>query len=80
MIVPPAAPVRTEPAQDFAPVFTAPLAEPQPGWRQRLRGSMGGQEWEAVVGGNWLNKAGVLVLVIGIAFDDFLLPKGSRIN
>ncbi len=28
---------------------------------------MGGQEWEAVVGGSWLNKLGVLVLVIGIA-------------
>ena len=28
---------------------------------------MQGEEWEAVVGGSWLNKLGVLVLVIGIA-------------
>ncbi len=28
---------------------------------------MKGEEWEAVVGGSWLNKLGVLVLVIGIA-------------
>lgn len=26
-----------------------------------------GQEWEAVIGGSWLNKVGVLVFVIGIA-------------
>ena len=25
------------------------------------------QEWETLIGGNWLNKLGVLVLVIGIA-------------
>lgn len=35
--------------------------------REQLRKKMGGQEWEALVGGNWLNKLGVLVLVIGIA-------------
>jgi hypothetical protein len=29
--------------------------------------SMGAQEWEALVGGNWLNKVGVLVFVIGVA-------------
>jgi uncharacterized membrane protein len=47
-------------------VFREP-APPPPTWRDQLRASMGGQEWEAVVGGNWLNKLGVLVLVIGIA-------------
>ena len=36
-------------------------------WRDQFRESMGGQEWVAVVGGSWLNKLGVLVLVIGIA-------------
>ena len=29
--------------------------------------SRSSQEWEALLGGNWLNKAGVLVLVVGIA-------------
>ena len=47
-------------------VFREP-APPAPTWRDQFRDSMGGQEWEAVVGGNWLNKLGVLVLVIGIA-------------
>ncbi len=28
---------------------------------------MSGEEWEAIVGGSWLNKLGVFVLVIGIA-------------
>ena len=55
-----------------APVFVAPElfrepAPPQRTWSDQLRDSMGGQEWEAVVGGSWLNKLGVLVLVIGIA-------------
>ncbi len=56
------------------PVSTAPEAVTQPTWREpertwldQLRESLGGQEWEAVVGGSWLNKLGVLVLVIGIA-------------
>jgi uncharacterized membrane protein len=54
------------------PVFAAPEhfrepAPPQRTWRDQLRDSMGGQEWEAVIGGSWLNKLGVLVLVIGIA-------------
>jgi uncharacterized membrane protein len=47
-------------------VFREP-APPLRTWRDQFRESMGGQEWEAVVGGNWLNKLGVLVLVIGIA-------------
>jgi len=29
--------------------------------------AFGGADWEAVIGGNWLNKLGALVLVIGIA-------------
>ena len=49
------------------PEFFREPAPPQRTWRDQLRDSMGGQEWEAVVGGNWLNKLGVLVLVIGIA-------------
>jgi len=57
------------------PVFARepePEAEPEPEppsetWKDRARESMGGPEWEAVVGGSWLNKVGVLVLVIGVA-------------
>src|SRR5208283_2846748 len=28
---------------------------------------LGGVEWEAIIGGNWLNKLGVLIFVIGLA-------------
>jgi uncharacterized membrane protein len=61
-----------EPPPASEPVLAAPElfrepARPQRTWRDQLRDSMGGQEWEAVVGGSWLNKLGVLVLVIGIA-------------
>jgi hypothetical protein len=38
-----------------------------PSLSQRLREKMSGEEWEAIVGGSWLNKLGVFVLVIGIA-------------
>src|SRR5579871_3519090 len=47
----------------FAPVVAS---EPRESLRDRLRKRAGDQEWEAIVGGNWLNKVGVLVLVIGI--------------
>lgn len=72
---PPVSPPLREPApriEVLEPVLTVPAAfresaATQRTWRDQLRESMGGQEWEAVVGGNWLNKLGVLVLVIGIA-------------
>jgi len=71
--VPPPEPTRlTAPVPRVAPdvaaseLFREPVPR-QPAWRDQLRESMGGPEWEAVVGGNWLNKLGVLVLVIGIA-------------
>jgi hypothetical protein len=34
---------------------------------RRVREELEREEWEAVVGGSWLNKLGVVVLVIGIA-------------
>jgi hypothetical protein len=61
-IVPERGPVITEEPQ--------PAPEPVaagPTWAERLRESMGGKEWEAIVGGSLLNKLGVLVLIIGIA-------------
>ena len=39
----------------------------EPGWSERLREKLRGEEWEAVVGGSLLNKLGVLVTVIGLA-------------
>ena len=66
-----------EPAISLVPVMAVPVpmpvAEPAPAavapesWRDLLRKKIGDQEWEAIVGGSWLNKLGVLVLVIGIA-------------
>src|SRR5579863_10238447 len=47
-------------------------------WSDRLRKNAGGQDWEAVVGGNWLNKVGVLVLVIGVAL--FLGYEFTRVG
>lgn len=48
----------------------APFPEPIPtaSWSDRLRANMGGKEWEAVVGGNWLNKLGVLHSIFRTAF------------
>jgi hypothetical protein len=51
---------------------TAAIPEPvfataAPSVSDRLRQRMAGEEWEALVGGSWLNKLGVFVLVIGIA-------------
>jgi hypothetical protein len=66
-VTPPPLP-QPEPEVVPATVFSTPAAQPAgPTFSQRLRDSMQGEEWEAVVGGSWLNKLGVLVLVIGIA-------------
>ena len=57
-----------EPEPAPAPIFTMQAAQPAgPTLSARVREKMQGEEWEAVVGGSWLNKLGVLVLVIGIA-------------
>jgi hypothetical protein len=48
------------------PAFSIP--EPAgPTFGQRMREKMSSEEWEAIVGGSWLNKLGVFVLVVGIA-------------
>lgn len=65
--MPPPPPI-SEPEPVSAPSFPMAAEEPVgPSLSQRVRQSMQGEEWEAVVGGSWLNKLGVLVLVIGIA-------------
>src|SRR5450755_1587498 len=52
------------PVSSFSMASESPAG---PTLSQRVRESMQGEEWEAVVGSSWLNKLGVLVLVIGIA-------------
>lgn len=58
----PARVAQPEPAPDpVEPVAAAST------WGDDLRAGLAGEEWEAVVGGSWLNKIGVGVLVIGVA-------------
>jgi hypothetical protein len=61
----PAIPTFSVPA--FAGVQAPAEAPPPIPSTDPPRKSMGAQEWEALVGGNWLNKLGVLVFVIGVA-------------
>jgi len=56
--VPPAAPARPVPP---------PPPPPEPSFSDRLRQTLGNEEWEALIGGSVLNKIGAVVLVIGIA-------------
>jgi Predicted membrane protein (DUF2339) len=61
---------QSEPEAEPIPVPSFSMATPQPAgptFSERVRESIKAEEWEAVVGGSWLNKLGVLVLVIGIA-------------
>ncbi|MCC6392105.1 MAG: hypothetical protein IT167_16005, partial [Bryobacterales bacterium] len=50
-------------AQEAAALTPAPAG---PTIEERLRGRLQGVEWEALIGGSWLNAIGVLVLVVGI--------------
>src|ERR1035441_5703837 len=55
-----------------APVVVTPLvaetAAPVPGFAEvKVEERRSSEEWEALLGGNWLNKLGVFVLVIGLA-------------
>jgi hypothetical protein len=55
--------VPAEPAAVAQPEQLATEAPARPSFRRRLAN----REWEEIVGADWLNKLGVLVLVIGIA-------------
>ena len=59
------------PAPEASTLIVTPPTAPKPSaltiWRQRIREQMAGEEWEAVIGGSWLNKIGIVVLVIGVA-------------
>src|SRR5262252_3920206 len=56
--VAPPKPSDLPPAPPVRPIVPAPSPAPPSAPRR---------DWEAVVGGNWLNKLGVFILVIGIA-------------
>jgi uncharacterized membrane protein len=58
------APIETN---ESAWTSSAPLTESARAFAGRIREQFAGEEWEAIVGGSWLNKLGVLVLVIGIS-------------
>ncbi len=64
--VPEPEPTLASVASPHVPLHVPPPI-PEESLRDRIRNRVGDQEWEAMVGGNWLNKAGVLLLVIGIA-------------
>jgi uncharacterized membrane protein len=63
--VPPAPAARPAPASPpkaivYQPIAPRPVVAAAPGPAPQ-------RDWESLVGGNWLNKVGVLILVIGIA-------------
>lgn len=51
----------------YAAIEAAPPAPAGPTIQERLRGRLRSVEWEALIGGSWLNAIGVLVLVVGIS-------------
>jgi hypothetical protein len=72
--VPQSAPVATPPSPPPAPKPARPVAPPPPppAFAPVTGPTLGerlfaGEEWEAVVGGSWLNKLGGVVLVVGLA-------------
>src|SRR5216684_1419616 len=60
-------PASAPPLEEIPVAFTLSAAPAGPSFSERVRESMKGEEWEAIIGGSWLNKLGVFVLVIGIA-------------
>jgi predicted membrane protein DUF2339 len=55
------------PEADGTLIPVEPETATSPSWFDRLRERLAGEEWEAVIGGSWLNKVGALVLVVGLA-------------
>jgi hypothetical protein len=54
-------PLKEKPAPAEVPAFVEePRAEPAPVRQQH-------EDWEVIIGGNWLNKLGVLAIVVGVA-------------
>jgi hypothetical protein len=72
---PPAPPLHaTPPPPPRVPAPPPPPPVLQPSFLERLQG----QDWEALIGGNLLNKVGALLLVIGIM--SFLAYYGTRMG
>jgi len=68
----PVRPLPAAPAEEPKPLPLQPTELPPPSEKpSRI-------EWEAVLGGNWLNKAGVVLLIIGLAL--FLSYSFSRLG
>ena len=44
-----------------------PAAGKREGLGSRLREQFGDNDWETIIGGNWMNKLGAVVLVVGLA-------------
>ncbi len=65
--IPPAIPQAAPPVTLTPPPLPVFAATPGPSFSDRIRQSLGNEEWEALVGGSILNKVGAVVLVIGIA-------------
>ena len=59
--------VEQEPEPVFVPLPPSEPVVAGPTFSERLRGWLGNEEWEALVGGSLLNKLGAMVLVVGIA-------------
>ncbi len=63
---------RESPSPKVEPPRVRPKPAPPPPsllakLRERMQEQASREEWEAIVGGSWLNKVGVFVLVIGLA-------------
>jgi hypothetical protein len=67
VVVPPPAPVVLPQAAVVRPPVITPPVEPPRFTMPPAAPLPSKTDWEAVVGGNWLNKLGVVILVIGIA-------------
>jgi hypothetical protein len=66
-VAPPAPPTPAAPPPVAARPWTPPVPPPGPAFASSAVSKRSSEEWETLLGGNWLNKIGVLVLVIGIA-------------
>ncbi len=67
---PPSAPATSEAAPDQIPVAPATASGPaidQPSAPAPAKRPRSDADWEELIGGSWLNKLGVLVLIVGIA-------------
>jgi hypothetical protein len=66
-LLPTVPPTTVTPPLPGVEVESTPPATPvEPVWSRRAHEWLRGEEWETVIGGSWLNKVGVLVLVIGL--------------